>query len=378
MQVIHIIDCLGGSGGVNSFVYDLSEKQVAEGLKVTIIGLLQESWSKIDTIVPPHGVNVWKLGAKSRSDAILQSFRLRAYINKIAKEDVTICNLHLKLSVLVGSISTIGIANVRCVETYHSQYSHYWLENKLMSFFVKKYICCSVSAFEEMRRRFHSPINKLEMVSNGIEIRKVRMEALKGEAGKKYDIQIVSVGRLTTQKNFHITAKAFSRIPGNICYRIIGDGDQKEKIEQECNNSPKVELTGVMTRVNVLAELLQADMVVMPSLWEGLSILQLESIALGCPMMLSNISSLRDVFNEPPLDANEPWRVCSWGYLVDTNNDIAYTEAMIHYINHRELRDSMRKQVLVMSERYDIANTASGYLDVYKSIAGEKRTSRGD
>lgn len=45
-----------------------------------------------------------------------------------------------------------------------------------------------------------------------------------------------------------------------------------------------------------LRQISNADMIVMPSLWEGLSIFQLEALALGCPMMLSDISAFRQIF----------------------------------------------------------------------------------
>lgn len=371
MTIIHVIDYLGGNGGVNSFVYDLSKRQACMGFNVIIVGVLQESWSKKDSIDIPDGIKAWKIGAETRVDAIFKICRLRTFIKKIAENDTVVCNLHLKLSTFVGAVATIGLSNVRCVETYHSQYLHYWLENKLLSHLIKKYICCSVTAFEEMKNRFHPPMNKLVTIPNGIGIEDIQKQALHGAAKEKHKIQIVSVGRLTIQKNFAVTAKAFSKLTGDVNYRIIGDGEEKEKIVEACKNNPKVELVGLRTRVDVLAEVSQADIVVMPSLWEGLSIFQLEAIALGCPMMISNVDSLRSVFFEPPLRSNESWRLCDWGYLIDTNNCVAYEDAMLHYIiHHQELRIKMSEKVHEISKNYDIEKTAQEYIAVYENIFG--------
>lgn len=85
---------------------------------------------------------------------------LRKAIVQIASDEQTVCNLHLKLSVLLGGMATTGLRNVKCVETYHSQYSHYSLEYNLMRPRISLYIPCSKSAGVEMQSRFHVPKEK--------------------------------------------------------------------------------------------------------------------------------------------------------------------------------------------------------------------------
>ena len=370
MKIVHIVDYLGGSGGVNSFVYDLSEQQYKMGHEVTIIGILSEAWNKEGCIELPEGVNAFVLGATTRSDSLKRISKLRKIIIDLAGNQEMVCNLHLKMSVLIGTLATIGLKNVHCVETYHSQYRNYWLENKLLSLFIERYICCSDSAYEEMKKRFNPPSNKTFAVQNGIPINKIKHGASLGKTKKKHGIQILSVGRLSAQKNFHITAAAFSRLKNgeDICYRIVGSGVEQKKIIEAANGSSILEMVGTLSRNDVLSEVKQADIVVMPSLWEGLSIFMLEAMALSAPLMLSNVDSLRNVFGEPALKANEAWRLCKWGYLVDTSNCDAYTDAMEHYIGHQELQNEMRKAVYKVAQKYDMSETAKKYVEIYESI----------
>lgn len=370
MKIVHIVDYLGGSGGVNSFVYDLSEQQYKMGHEVTIIGILSEAWNKEGCIELPEGVNSFVLGATSRSDSLNKIPKLRKKIIDLAGNQEMVCNLHLKMSVLVGVIATIGLKNVRCVETYHSQYRNYLLENKLLSPFIERYICCSDSAYNEMKERFNPPLNKILAVPNGIPFNKIQRGANVGKAKEKHEIQILSVGRLSVQKNFHVTAAAFSKLKnaGDICYRIVGSGEEHNKIIDAANGSSILEMAGTLSRNDVLSEVKQADIVVMPSLWEGLSIFLLEAMALSAPLMLSNVDSLRNVFGEPALKANEAWRQCKWGYLVDTSNCDAYVDAMEHYIGHQELQIEMRKEVYKVAQKYDMSETAKKYVEIYESI----------
>ena len=107
-------------------------------------------------------------------------------------------------------------------------------------------------------------------------------------------------------------------------YKLIGEGPLKEQAINAAGDSKTIEFLGVAPRSKVIYNLNCADMVVMPSLWEGLSIFMLEAIAMGCPLMISDVESLRSVVNEPPLNAGEKWRRCAWGYLVETCDVEAY------------------------------------------------------
>jgi len=275
-------------------------------------------------------------------------------------------NLHLKLSVLIGTISTIGMKNIKCVETYHSQYRNYFLEYKFVSKKILKYICCSKSAEEEFIRRFHPPKTKICAIPNGI-----NREILKNvkHSDDQNKICFLSVGRLTEQKNFIVTVKAFSNFHTNkLEYKVIGEGPEKSIIENIILHSENEMLIDKIPREQIICELGKADMVVIPSLWEGLSIFMLEAMAMGCPLMISDIKSLRDPLEVNALGRQESWRVCKWGYLVSRNDIKAYREATQHYMNHQELKKDMRKTVTLLSCKYDIKNTAREYINVYKEI----------
>ena len=120
-----------------------------------------------------------------------------------------------------------------------------------------------------------------------------------------------------------------------------------------------------MSRQTIIEEITNCDIVVMPSLWEGLSIFMLEAMALGRPMMISNVPSLRNVFGEKPLKNGESWRLCSWGYLVETSNVNAYNEAMNHFLKHQNLSTKMQMEIEKYSALYSIEETAKSYMKVY-------------
>ena len=199
MKVIQIADDLSTGGGVNSFVYDLCYALKEQGCDVSLIGILKKGYDLNSEIsqLRAAGIRVECISAVSKKDAIIHCIgKLKTLIKDIADGDSTVCNLHLKLSVLMGVLATRGLKNVKCVETYHNTYHHYHLQCWVCSPFIKKYICVSETAKEEMHRRFKTPYKKLVAIPNGVSRSRIRtlakIQEYKPQKGK---IHIVSVGR---------------------------------------------------------------------------------------------------------------------------------------------------------------------------------------
>lgn len=369
MKVIHIIDSLSQGGGVGSFVYDLCLALKKQGVGVSLIGILGGKEGEQVKTLRNAGIPVYCLNAPNKKKAILSYIpTLKEKLIEISDGKSTICNLHLKLSVLIGGMASRGLDNIKCVETYHSQYSHYGLEYKLLKNQISKYICCSDSAKKEFIERFRPAKEKVVSIPNGIDVEllHVKYAGLNPSDGIT---RLISVGRFTDQKNIHVSVKAFSELCNEkLIYNIIGEGPYKEQIEEATAGNEYINLLGTMSRDQVMQEVGKADVVVMPSLWEGLSIFMLEAMSLGKIMMLSDISSFRNVVGERKLVNSEQYRRCSWGYLVQNNSD-GYIRAYKDYIalNHKE-KKKMNNESYEIAQKFSINATAEKYIKTYISV----------
>ena len=372
MKVIQIADDLSTGGGVNSFVYDLCYALKEQGCDVSLIGILKKGYDLNSEIsqLRAAGIRVECISAVSKKDAIIHCIgKLKTLIKDIADGDSTVCNLHLKLSVLMGVLATRGLKNVKCVETYHNTYHHYHLQCWVCSPFIKKYICVSETAKEEMHRRFKTPYKKLVAIPNGVSRSRIRtlakIQEYKPQKGK---IHIVSVGRLSYEKNFMAPVKAFINVCNeNVQYTLVGGGPQEEEIKSIAFSNPYITLTGALSREKTLQILAKADIVVMPSLWEGRSILQLETMALNKPMIISDVPGLREPFQESALDENELFRVCDFGFLVKTNELESYRAAIRFFMNNKNTVDCA--MIREISEQNDMNKVAITYISEYNKLS---------
>lgn len=371
MKVIQITDH-NGSGGVNSFVYDLCKAQKKLGNEVLFISLIRSNAPSSTELeeLKGLGIKILCLNAQSKKDAVLHHVgHLKRVVQKFSKGESCIVNLHLKLSVLMGVLACDNMKNVRIVETYHNTYHHYELQYALMHPWIRHYIAISHTCGLEMKRRFLTKDSQMTVIPNGIDREAIRELALKDHVRKHKGILLMTVGRLNYEKNIKVPVEALAAVCNeNLRYRVIGDGPQMEEIKNAAAGNPYIEFTGQIPREEVLKNLAEADIVIMPSLWEGRSILQLEAMSLDRPLMLSDVPGLREVFNEKPLDKDELFRRCSWGYLVRTSDKESYCKAAGDFTKNRNLSTNMSNQIKETSLENDMNSVAEKYQEVYEKV----------
>jgi glycosyltransferase involved in cell wall biosynthesis len=114
------------------------------------------------------------------------------------------------------------------------------------------------------------------------------------------EIRLVFVGRLTRQKNVSALLKAVALLDRDRPWRleIVGDGPLRGPLQKEAGNQPSVSFLGWLTPEQVKTKLSEADIFVLPSFSEGLSMAALQAMAKGCALVVSEIPMNRDVIEE--------------------------------------------------------------------------------
>jgi glycosyltransferase involved in cell wall biosynthesis len=107
-------------------------------------------------------------------------------------------------------------------------------------------------------------------------------------------LKVVSVGALRQQKNYPWSIKAFEKIKDHdIELHIYGVGNLQEELQKTIDaTGAKIFLKGEIKNVEVIIP--QYDLYLMSSSYEGFSLSVLEAMAMGMPLLLSDISSFRE------------------------------------------------------------------------------------
>ncbi|MEO3976061.1 glycosyltransferase [Streptomyces sp. CAU 1734] len=104
---------------------------------------------------------------------------------------------------------------------------------------------------------------------------------------------VVCVGRLCRQKGQDILLGAWPRVLAALPAArlvLVGDGPDRERLTRTA--PPRVHFTGALP--DPRAWLRAADLVVLPSRWEGMALAPLEAMACGRPVVLTDVSGARE------------------------------------------------------------------------------------
>jgi glycosyltransferase involved in cell wall biosynthesis len=143
---------------------------------------------------------------------------------------------------------------------------------------------------------------------------------------------IIAVGRLEEWKNFESLIKAMplirNMIPNANLY-IIGEGPRKKKLESLAKklNLDRVFFFGRLNRREVLECLKAGDVLVLPSYYEGMSHVILESMCCKTPVVASNACGNPEIVKDGET-----------GLLIESDNIGSIVDAIVRIIENVELR----------------------------------------
>jgi len=167
---------------------------------------------------------------------------------------------------------------------------------------------------------------RINVLPNPIDIAEIRENSNKSYGDSRDNLcdqrYLISLASLTHQKNHKLLIRSFKKLVdasqnySDLKLVLVGEGEKRIELEDLCTElelsktrydrsgfdlSARVVFMGFQS--NPFPLLRKAQLLVMPSLWEGLPISLLETLALGVPPVVSNCSSgVRAVFDYPAED----------------------------------------------------------------------------
>lgn len=183
-------------------------------------------------------------------------------------------------------------------------HSHNSSQDKNWKYFIKRFymkkipiyatelMACSKSAGEWMFQGHPFRVMHNAIDTEIYQVSDVNSSEIRQELGLEDETVIGHIGRFAPQKNHQFLLGVFwecLKINSNIKLLLVGDGDDKKKIEEEAAKlkiQDKVIFAGVRKDIPKLLQVM--DVFVFPSLYEGLPVTMIEVQAAGIPCVISN------------------------------------------------------------------------------------------
>ncbi|KIE28069.1 glycosyl transferase [Streptomyces sp. MUSC 125] len=173
---------------------------------------------------------------------------------------------------------------------------------------------------------------------------------------------VVCVGRLCRQKGQDVLLRAWEDVVAAVPRArliLVGDGPDRAALRRLAH--PSVQFTGAVA--DSVPWYRAADLVVLPSRWEGMALAPLEALGCGRPVVLTDVDGARESL--PPAFAAR----C----LVPPEDPAALAGAVAGLLSDRSLRaalgDQGRRHVL---STHDVRHTAERVAALYRELLGDR------
>ena len=356
------------AGGIGTYVYNLSRKLVERGHEVDVIAYeLGKPQYK-----PVEGLNVCRvpLGRLPVLKNITWGRRVKMFLKKHRK-NYDVFHSHMRTAM---SYPLFHDVDVPMVVTFHSMY-----DEKLKSADIGSKFLETLRGYEDRiaaskaKRIISIGYNtegyagnyceKTTIIPNSVVVEEFReFYAKKPQLKKKLGLEgkkvALFVGRLEPHKgvDYLIDALNYVENPEDLMLIIVGSGSLLETLKNKTRKNSKIVIKGPLYG-DALKEMYAAsDILVIPSLYEGLPTVLLEGMASGLGVIASDIPSIRPVVNE------------DFCLLVKPKNSREIAKAIESLIHDERKLSKMGRFALMCSKKFDWSKSVLRVEKVYKEV----------
>lgn len=366
-EVVHIIDRLPADGAERLLVDVLRSK--SGDFDYTVLCLVEGG--PLVAEIEALGIPVLIFGRRGTYDFSLL-FRVVRWLR--AHRPVAV-HTHLFTADSWGRLAAL-IAGVPAIfSTVHSTNSwkgavHRFVDRGLTRLSTRV-IACSDEVEQVLIEVAHLPPARVLTIANGVDLNRFvglseidLARAFGLPAGR---VNMIVVGRLHPAKGHSDLLPVLARVKEagtEFNLLIVGEGELENDLRQQVASlqlESHVRFCGF--RQDVLALIAAADVMLMPSRWEGLPMALLEAMALSRPVLATAVGGIPNVIRH---DHN--------GLLVAPGDEKAMEQHLRSLINDTSLRRRLGSEAReTVYKHFSAANVARRYEALYRESMGSKR-----
>lgn len=348
MKVLHVISSLE-IGGAQRLLSDLLPLQKQQGLDVSLLVLRSEA-TDFSKKIAAAGVPILSLNAQSYRNPFL-AIKIRRIIRSY-----DVIHAHLVHALYLCSFAARGLS-LKLVYTEHSTYN-----NRRVHFILRpierwiygryqKLISISPQTQQGLQRWLQADDDRFLVINNGIDTK--LFASIHQEMIPK---SLIMVSRFVPSKDQKTVIRAMQLLDKDITLRLVGDGETLshcKQVAKACKVDDRVFFLGARTDV---AELMAGSYIgIQSSRWEGFGLAALEMMAVGLPVIATDVDGLKQV-------------VEGVGVLFPVGDVVALSQTIQAIMGDKTIYDRMSRLSKERAKGYDMSLLVSEYSEVYKHI----------
>jgi glycosyltransferase involved in cell wall biosynthesis len=365
MKILQIINSLG-TGGAEKLLLDTIPLYQKMGVDMDLLVLWDNNFPFMEKLNKETKGNVYILKNSNNLKDIYSLSHIRN-IRKIIK-NYDIVHVHLFPAQYFVALANIGL-NKKLIFTEHST------NNKRVNRVIIKHIdkwfykfySTIIAISKDVELMLNNHINTLTtfttLINNGVNIDAINASHAKSKNAienklKNDDFIICQVSAFRIGKDQYTLIKSLVHLPFHFKLILVGTGDENErnKIEslvEELNLKERVFLLG--SRMDVYEIIKTADINVLSSKYEGLSLSSVEGMASGKPFIASDVPGLRDIVKDA-------------GLLFPLGDEKALADIILKLSENKSLYNEVALKCQERAQQYDIKVMVNKHLTLYQKL----------
>lgn len=361
MKILHVINNLS-TGGAEKLILDSIPLLREKGVDVDLLVFDNTQYPYMTELHKLSCCNIFSL----RNRSLLNPLHIFEIIPYLKRYDLV--HVHLfPAQYWVGLAKFLSFSKVKLIFTEHNTSNR-----RIQNFFFKaldkniyrfydKIICITDEVRNVLLEHCKFKAKDICVIENGINLHAIREAKVidKTKINNQIllsDKLLIQVAGFRVQKDQKTVIKALQYLDLNVKLLLVGDGPERkncERLVESLNLKKRVFFLGIRTDVPMLLK--TVDISVVSSHWEGFGLAAVEGMAVGKPLVASNVDGLSKV-------------VYGGGVLFQKGNARELADIIRKLLTDKNYYDAISNAGVEVSKKYDINYMLEKQLDLYKNL----------
>jgi len=364
IRILHAAETV--KGGIATVMRQLVSAQSAS-TELNVVGCLVPA-AHAGELVPVDS-KILRVYARTGRNAISLLRFFCAFTWLVVRDRPDVVHLHSTFAGILGRLSLLflrGLIRPRIVYCPHAfsflmhtssaTRSAYVFIEKVLAFRTDRIICVSE---HEMRHAIESglPSDRLVLIHNGVMEKLPKTHAIRRNANC---VHLLFVGRLDRQKGFDVLLESMEALEREAFHLTVVGGSVHDRTNAPARSN--ITYVGWLDAIGTECAFRAADVLIVPSRWEGFAMVPLEAMSHGLPVIASDSSSFPEMITHGVNGLLFPVEDSAMLVECIRSRSIEDWATMGHngYLMHRERFTSSRMLRETAHIYFDVTRTSSG------------------
>jgi len=197
----------------------------------------------------------------------------------------------------------------------------------------------------------------VSQVPNAIDI-----SSLEKNADKRYQKQVIFAGRLSREKGTDSLISIAQKLSDDIHLIVLGAGPEEQKIIDLAKTYKNIHFLGYQNKKETISLIRGSDILIQPSLQEGISSTLLEAMACKTAIIASDVGGNKEIIQNGIT-----------GILVEAQDTQSFVKEITNLLHNDQFRETLVNQASKNVEKYDWNYVGNLYLNIYKSLLNQSK-----